>query len=171
MVEQIKKKNIFKTDPRDIQAMLVDGEEILEQAVISQGIYWRSIGVFLLAIFFALVFVVELGVLLLVTAIVMFAHATIKKEILMLVLTNKRMFFRYGILQIDIVDMRLSKIESIEVERMPPGYIMGYSNVVIMGTGQRYVVIPFVANGPQIRQAYNRITLAEETLKEEPKDE
>ena len=171
MVEQTKKKSMFKTDQRDIEAMLVEGEEILEQAVISPGIYWRSIAVFLLALVFALVFVIELGVLLLVTSIIMFAHATIKKEILMLVLTNKRMFFRYGILQIDVVDMRLSKIESIEVERMPPGYLMGYSNVVIMGTGQRYVVIPFVGNGPLIRQAYNRITLAEETLKDEPKGE
>ncbi|MCB9983184.1 MAG: PH domain-containing protein [Rhodospirillales bacterium] len=144
------------------ESLLVPGEQIVEQAVISSpGIYWKSIGVFVFAVIVSLL-VFELGVLLAVTAVIMFAYATIKKEILMLVLTDKRMFFRYGILQIDVVDIRFSKIESVELERMPPGYLMGYSNVVIMGTGQRYVVIPYVANGPEIRQAYNRLTLVDD---------
>ena len=97
-----------------------------------------------------------------VTAIIMFAYVTLKKEILMLVLTNKRMLFRYGILQVDVVDLRFSKIESVELERMVPGYIMGYANVIIMGTGNRFVVIPYVENGPEIRQAYNSLTLSDD---------
>jgi len=141
--------------------LLVKGEQIVAEAVISPYIYWQSIAVLVVALLVGLV-VFELGVLLAVTAIAMFTYVTLKKEILMLVLTNKRMLFRYGILQVDVVDMRFSKIESIELERMVPGYIMGYSNVVIMGTGQRYVVIPYVANGPEIRQAYNRLTLSED---------
>lgn len=145
-----------------VETLLVPGEHIVEQAVISTpGIYWKAFAVFILAVIVGLL-VFELGALLAVTAVLMFAYATIKREILMLVLTNKRMLFRYGILQIDVVDMRFSKIESMELERMPPGYLVGYSNVVIMGTGQRYVVIPYVANGPEIRQAYNRLTLAGE---------
>lgn len=144
--------------------LLVKGEQVIEQAVIHPlGIYWKGLGVLIFAVLVGLL-VFELGVLLAVTAIIMLIYATIKKEILMLVLTNKRMLFRYGILQVDVVDMRFSKIESVELERMPPGYIMGYSNVVIMGTGQRYVVIPYVANGPEIRQAYNRLTLTEDEL-------
>ena len=69
--------------------------------------------------------------------------------------------------KVDVVDMRFSKIESVELERMAAGYIMGYSNVVIMGTGNRYVVIPYVANGPEIRQAYNRLTLIDEDSSKE----
>ena len=80
----------------------------------------------------------------------------------MLVLTNKRVFVRYGILQVDVVDIHFSKIESVELERMPPGFIMGYSNVVIYGTGNRMIVIPYVANGPQVRRAYNELTLNSE---------
>ena len=149
-----------------VDSLLVKGEDVVELAVIHAGIYWKSAAVFVFAIFVGLM-VFELGVLLAVTAILMFAYATIKKSILMLCLTNKRMFFRYGILQVDVVDMRFDKIESVELERMPPGYLMGYSNVVIMGTGNRYVVIPYVANGPEIRQAYNRMTLAEEELSDD----
>ena len=79
----------------------------------------------------------------------------------MLVVTNKRLLVRYGILQIDAVDIHFDKIESVELERMIPGYIMGYSNIVIMGTGQRYMVIPFVANGPELRRAYNEQVLGD----------
>lgn len=147
--------------------LLVKGEQIVEQAVIhSLGIYWKGLAVLAFAVLVGLL-VFELGVLLAVTAIIMLIYATIKKEILMLVLTNKRMLFRYGILQVDVVDIRFSKIESVELERMPPGYIMGYSNVVIMGTGQRFVVIPYVANGPEIRQAYNRMTLGEDEIEDD----
>ena len=152
-----KKQNGFSRS-NAIDQMLVPGEKIIERAVISPYIYWRSVAVFLLALLVGKI-AVELGVLLLVTAILMVIHVTIKKEILMLVLTNKRILCRYGILQVDVVDLRFSKIESVELERMLPGYIFGYSNVVFMGTGNRYVVIPFVANGIEIRQAYNRLTL------------
>jgi len=164
--ETVKKSGgLFKKgNPEDL---LVKGEKIIKQAEISNiGIYWKSVVVFVLAVLVGLL-AIELGVLLVVTAIIMFIYASIKKEILMLVLTNKRMFFRYGILQVDVVDIRFSKIESVELERMPPGYLMGYSNVVIMGTGQRYVVIPYVANGPELRHAYNHITLSDDELEED----
>lgn len=144
-----------------VESALVEGEKVVETAEIHIGIYWQSAAVFLLAI---LVWFVasELGVFLAVVSILMFAYNTLKKEILLLVLTNKRIFVRYGILQVDLVDINFSKIESIELERMPTGFIMGYANVVIMGTGQRYITIPYVANGPAIRQAYNQLTLARE---------
>jgi len=163
MTEDKKHPSKKSSRRKSVEDILVKGEHVIEQAVIHTGIYWQAIAVFVLSILVGLM-VFELGVLLAVTAICMFAYAAIRKEILMLVLTNKRMFFRYGILQVDVVDIRFSKIESIELERMVPGYVMGYSNVVIMGTGQRYVVIPYVANGPEIRQAYNRMTLSDEEL-------
>ena len=96
------------------------------------------------------------------SGLAMLVHAKLKKEILFLVLTNKRVLFRYGILQVDVVDMRFSKIESVELERMPPGYILGYANVVMMGTGNRYIVIPYVENAVEFRREYNRITLEKE---------
>ncbi len=148
-----------------IDDMLVDGEEIVAQAEISPAIYWKSIVVFCCAILLSL-FVFPLGILLFVVALCMVVHVTIKKSILLLVLTNKRILVRYGILQVDVVDMRFSKIESLELERMIPGYVMGYANVVLMGTGQRYVVIPYVGNAVELRRAYNRLTLAEEDVVE-----
>ncbi len=150
----------------DIQSMLVDGEEIIEQGVIHSGIYWKAIAVLIIGFLVAIFLVTELGVLLAVVSIIMFIYATLKKEILLFVLTDKRIFARYGILQIDVVDMRFSKIESVELERMLPGYLMGYSNLIVSGTGNRLIIIPYIANGVQIRRLYNKMTLADEEPQE-----
>jgi hypothetical protein len=157
-MSQVNKKSQGHFLKADLDALLLEGEHIVESAHISPFIYWQTFCVFILAIVVGLI-AAPLGWLLVVTATLMFIYNALRKKILLLVLTNKRMFMRYGILQIDVVDMRFSKIESIEIERMPTGYIMGYSNLVIMGTGQRYITIPYVSNGPEIRQAYNRLTL------------
>jgi hypothetical protein len=157
-MSQVSKKGQRRFFKADLDALLLEGEEIVVQAEISPFIYWQTFCVFILAIFVGLI-AAPLGWLLVVTAVLMFVYNALKKQILLLVLTNKRVFVRYGILQVDVVDMRFSKIESIEIERMPTGYMMGYSNLVIMGTGQRYITIPYVSNGPEIRQAYNRLTL------------
>jgi hypothetical protein len=140
---------------------LLPGESVVLQAVISRGIYWRAIAVFILALFFALFIVAELGVLLAVVAVVMMIHAIISKEILMLAVTNKRILARTGILQVDVIDMHFDKVESVELKRMLPGFLLGYSDVVLMGTGNRYLVIPFVRNGVELRKAYNEQALRE----------
>ncbi|MCC6598937.1 MAG: PH domain-containing protein [Alphaproteobacteria bacterium] len=155
------KKKLGIKGKAKVESALVQGERVVETAVIHPGIYWQTLAVFVLAIIVGL-FVFPLGVLLAVVSVLMFGYNTLKKEILLLVLTNKRIFVRYGILQVDLVDINFSKIESIELERMPTGYLMGYANVIVMGTGQRYITIPYVGNGPAIRQAYNQMTLADE---------
>ena len=149
----------------DIKGMLVDGEKVVDTAEISNGIYWKAIAVLIAAILIAL-FIIEIGVLLAVVSLLMFAHATLTKEVLLLVLTDRRIFVRYGILQVDIVDVRFSKIESIELERMLPGYLLGYASLIISGTGNRFIVIPFVSNGVQIRRNYNKMALADEEPQE-----
>ncbi|MCK5284227.1 MAG: PH domain-containing protein [Alphaproteobacteria bacterium] len=145
----------------DFQERLLKGEKIVEQARINPAIYWQSVCVFILAVLVGLFVVKELGLLLVVVAGLMAFYAFIKKSILLLVVTNKRILVRYGILQVDVVDIHFDKVESVELERMLTGYIMGYSNVIIMGTGNRFMVIPYVANGVEIRRAYNELVLGD----------
>jgi hypothetical protein len=141
---------------------LLPGEVIIESAYIHPGIFWKAGAVFVFAVIVAILLPIQLGILLGVVSVIMAIYAIIKKEILMLVVTNKRILARYGILQVDVVDVHFDKIESVELERMLPGYIMGYSNVVIMGTGSRYIVIPYVGNGIAVRRAYNEAVLVKD---------
>lgn len=152
-----------------LEERLVKGEKIIARARIHQGIYWKAIAVFVVSLLFAVFVVIELGMLLAVVAFLMAIYAVVKKDILFLVVTNKRIFVRYGILQVDVVDIHFDKIESIELERMFPGYMMGYSSVVLYGTGNRLIVIPFVENAVQIRKAYNEQTLVSDNIEDKEK--
>ncbi len=153
-----------------LEERLVKGEKIIARAHISSGIYWKAAAVFTLALVFSLFIVFELGVILAVFGFLMVIHAVLLKDILFLVVTNKRILARYGILQVDVVDIHFDKTESIELERMLPGYVLGYANVIILGTGNRAIVIPYVENAVQIRKAYNEQTLVSEEDREPQKE-
>ncbi len=141
-----------------IQSRLVAGEDILVQSVIHPGIYWKPAACLLLAFLFFFV-ATQLGFLFTFFALLYFFYNYVRASILMFVVTNKRILARYGILMVDMVDVHFDKIESIELERMLPGFLLGYSNLVVMGTGNRLIVIPYVGNGEAIRKAYDEATL------------
>ena len=137
-----------------LKDMLVKGEKLIAHSRIHGAIYWKGVAVVIFALL--LTFQVStLGGFFVLVAGLMLAYAAAMQSILMVAVSNKRLFARYGLLQVEVVDIQFDKVESIELERMLPGYIFGYSNVVVMGTGNRYIRIPFVANGPEIRRAYN----------------
>lgn len=146
----------------DVRDMLLKGEEIVVECEVHWGIYWKSLALLLLAILVALFIAVQLGIILLFASLCGVIHSYLMTRMLMLVLTNKRVLMRYGILQVDVVDMRFKNIESIELERMLPGFLLGYSNVIIMGVGNRAVRIPYLSNGVTFRRAFNNIVLGSE---------
>ena len=151
---------MFKQQDTDLAVsdVLVEGEEVLLSARIHGAIFWKGTAVLVFGFILA-IFVWQLGVLLGVFGLMILAYEVTKRHLLLLVLTNKRVLARYGVLQVDVVNLHFDKIESMELERMLPGYIFGYSNVIIMGTGNRFIAIPYVANGPDFRKAYNEMTL------------
>ena len=149
----------MKDAQENLREMLSDGEELVYQCVIHDAIYWKAVAVLILAFIFAAFVAIELGVLLLVVGLAMVSHAILTKNYLLLALSNKRVLARYGVMQVDMVDMNFDRVESIELERMLPGQIFGYANVIVTGTGNRYLRVPFVANPRAFRRAYNNLTL------------
>ena len=132
---------------------LRDGERLLSNARISNGIYWKSVAVCMLA--FLVVLAVNsawlLGAFLLFVAVVMACIAFLTKTILFLVLTDQRVLVRRGIIKIDTLQLRLDSLESVEVQRTLVGQFLGYASVVITGVGSRFTIIPFVANAVEFR--------------------
>lgn len=133
------------------------GEVILGQAVISQGIYWKSVAVFILALLIGFLWAWQVGAFLTVVATLMLVFAGIIQKILMLVVTDQRVVTRTGTILVETVDLRLDRIESVELQRTLVGQVLGYSSVVITGTGTRLAFIPFVANGTHIRTVIDEI--------------
>lgn len=144
-----------------LENRLVKGEEVLHVSHISSGIYWTTIAVVVLALLVGTFVASRLGLFFLGVAGLMAVYAALRQSFLLLVLTNKRILARSGILKVDVVDIRFDKIESLELEQMLPGFLMGYANLVVMGTGNRYIVVPYVANAAKIRKSFNEITIGE----------
>lgn len=145
-----------------LEGMLVSGEEVILRAELHNAIYWKSVAVLVVAVFMLLIGIFPFFVLLGIVGGLMLCATILTQHYLLLAVTNKRILARYGLLQMDVVDIRLSKIESIDLERMLPGHILGYANVVIMGTGQRLIRVPYIRNAEAFRRFYNEMVLAEE---------
>jgi len=143
-----------------IRARLVEGEKILMRSRVHWAIYLKPLICLFIAVLFFFV-ASRLGALFCFFALIYLLYNHLKASIFMFVVTNKRVFARYGLLMIDVVDVHFDKIESIELERMLPGFLLGYANLVVMGTGNRYISIPYVENGFEIRQVYNEATLTD----------
>lgn len=147
---------------QEIEKILVKGEEVVLKADLHGAIYWKPVAILILAFLLWLLLIPQLGILLAVVGVCMLCIALLTKHYLLLVVTNKRVLARYGLLQMDVVDIRLSKIESIDLERMLSGHVFGYANVVVMGTGQRLIRVPYIRNADAFRRYYNEMALADE---------
>lgn len=145
----------------ELERMLVSGEEVILRARLHGAIYWKSVAVIIFALFIFF-FIPPFGILFGIVGVLMLCIAILTQHYLLLAVTNKRVLARYGLLQMDVVDIRLSKIESIDLERMLPGHLFGYASVVVAGTGQRLIRVPYIANAEYFRRYYNEMVLAEE---------
>ena len=145
----------------ELENMLVKGEEVILRAQVHKALYWRSVAVLIvsLLLFF---YIKPLAIIAGIVGAVMLCISILTQHYLLLVVTNKRVLARYGLLQMDVVDIRLSKIESIDLERMLLGHIFGYANVVVAGTGMRIIRVPYIANSEVFRRFYNEMALADE---------
>ena len=152
-------KSALNNKNRDIFADLRDGEKVLARSVISNGIYWKAIaiGVFALILLVFSFGLYPLTLFFLFIATLAFIYANIQKSILTLVVTNQRIFIRAGILKIDTVQIRLERIESVEVQKTLVGYQLGYGTVIITGTGSQFAFIPYIENSAQLRNALDEM--------------
>lgn len=134
---------------------LVEGEQALVQGIISKAIYWKGVAVLILALF--LLFpAFNLGLFLLLVGGVMIFLAALTERYLILILTDKRVIIRAGILYVELIEIRHSQVESVELSYTLIGQLFGYASVVISGTGRRTVMVPFIRNALEFRQEMER---------------
>ncbi len=150
----------------DLQQVLLPDEKIITSAVIHWGIYWKAAAIAVAGILLMFTAAFNLGVFLTGCALLFFIVAWLTKYYLALVISDRRVLVRYGIINLDFVDMRFSQIESVEIARTIMARLLGYGSVMVAGTGQRAVIVPFVANHQQIRRMINEALLHRERREE-----
>lgn len=139
---------------------LGDDETLVSFAHIHAAIYWKSVAVLIFAILVAVgIPALGLGLFFLVVGLIMFSMAHLARRYLILAATDKRIFIRSGWFYADMIELRYAQVESIEVGIMPTGQIFSYGSVILTGTGQRRVIVPFVADAVQFRAKVNEILI------------
>lgn len=127
--------------PHDVSVL--PDERVVKVATFSNGIYWKSGAVFLFSLILMMK-VQNLGIFLMLVAGVMFGLAYITRHYMVLILTNKRILVRSGLIRMDTIQLPIERIESVELERTLPGLALGYASVILTGTGSRVMGVPYV---------------------------
>ncbi|QQG35199.1 MAG: PH domain-containing protein [Micavibrio aeruginosavorus] len=150
------KERTTATGMEALQSILMPDEKVLRVATISPGIYWKGIAVFILALI-VMIKAFALGAFLMLVSVIMLGIAYMTRYFLLLAATDKRVIIRHGIINLDTIQFRYTKLESVELSRTIIGQLLGYASVVITGTGSRVTVVPFIADASKFREELNKI--------------
>ncbi len=158
-----------------LKSLLLENETVLQVSQLNLGIYWKSIMVLIFSIVFMSLMVyvrlpfhlmVLFGVFLSLKLLIMFSIAYLTRYYLLLVATDKRVIIRRGILNLEVAQMRYSKIESVEVIATFVGRFLGYSTVVVNGTGGHRLSVPYIINAAQFRNTISEMLITRDDLAE-----
>jgi uncharacterized membrane protein YdbT with pleckstrin-like domain len=95
------------------------------------------------------------GVLLLV-AISLFIWPIIARWSTELVITDKRLIAKYGVISTHSIEIRFGKIETVRVTQGLVGKLLRYGDIVVTGTGSTFDPIRNISNPMAFREALNR---------------
>ncbi|MCM2344792.1 MAG: PH domain-containing protein [Alphaproteobacteria bacterium] len=155
-----------------IKSMLLPDERILQVGRVSAAIYWHSVAVLILSVVFIVLLALYglpmpllllAGLFLAFKVTGMFIIAFLARHYLLLVATDKRVIIRLGIINLEVIQMNYSKIESSEVASTIPGRFFGYSTVYMSGVGGHTLAVPYIVNAQEFRQSVSDVLLNRES--------
>ena len=88
-----------------------------------------------------------------VVGLLAFLAASIRRHATEIVVTDKRVIYKRGILSRYTVEMHMSKIETVDVEQGIMGRLLDYGTVLIRGTGSGLEPLRRIGHPLQIRNA------------------
>ena len=149
------------------ESVLANGEQILHVAVIS---HWKYALNYFLGVFFVVVGMLVIlmspriqGLTLLYCAVPMLVGALlivmalVNKKTTKLVLTNRRMITKRGLIARDTVEMNLGKVESVRVSQGLLGRILNFGDVTVVGTGASPEPLRGIANPLELRRKLGEV--------------
>jgi len=127
-----------------VDSVLAEGERIVYRAAISHWKFFLSYlagSLFLASALGAYIAGSRAGASLamvaiaLVIGLALMLSAIIRRQTTELVLTDRRIIMKRGLVSRDTVEMNLNKVESLHVNQGLMGRILGYGDVTVVGTG------------------------------------
>lgn len=136
-----------------LEFSLRDDERAVSRAVISPGIYWKAMVLFVFSFVVMVLVHPNLGAFFFAVCCFTFIAEYLRKFYTVVLVTNQRLLVRQGFVFVDSVQLRFSQIESVEIMRTPIGMLLGYGSLIVTGVGNRITLVPFIENAAAIRQA------------------
>jgi len=89
-------------------------------------------------------------------ALVLLVWPFISRRSTELVITDKRLIAKYGVVSTHSIEIRFDKIETVRVNQGLLGKILNYGDIVVTGTGSTFDPIRKIANAMKFRMALNQ---------------
>ena len=150
-----------------VESVLAPGEKIVHRAAIS---HWRFLLSYLVggACFVAAVAVLLLAqnrtdipaavaAIPLAIGIIVILSALIQRSTTELVLTDRRIITKRGLISRDTVEMNLNKVESLHVNQSLLGRMLDYGDVTVVGTGSSLEPLRGIANPLELRRKLGEV--------------
>lgn len=151
-----------------VDSVLADGEQIVYRAAISHWkflLYYLVSGLFLLAGAIGVLTAnfsehrqMTVAMVLLLIGIVLVAAAFIQRLTTELVLTDRRVVTKRGLISRDTVEMNLAKVECVVVNQELLVRILNYGDVIVIGTGATLEPLRGIANPLELRKKLGEVT-------------
>jgi uncharacterized membrane protein YdbT with pleckstrin-like domain len=98
----------------------------------------------------------SLSTALLVIALVVLVSPFIARSATELVITNKRLIAKYGLVSTHSIEIRFDKIETVRVSQGLLGRMLNYGDIIVTGTGSTFDPIRGIASATKFRTALNQ---------------
>ena len=143
-----------------IEKIIRPNETILARGKLHWIIFWPAISWFIAAVLALLIFgTVEPGTgwtafaIIMLVAIVLWAKALLQREITEIVITDRRVIYKTGLVERHTAEMNTDKVESVEVDQSITGRLLDYGSIHVRGTGVGLEHLHYVASPLSLRNA------------------
>ena len=143
-----------------VKRNLIDGEEILYQAfthwfILIPSFFYGILGIFSL-VFLALTTFLSLPITLFL--FILSFNAALPYFVNELAMTDKRVISKKGFIRRDTSELKLSKLETIEIKQSVLGRILGFGKIICIGTGGSETFIDNIDHPLEFRKKFLEYT-------------
>jgi uncharacterized membrane protein YdbT with pleckstrin-like domain len=150
-----------------VDSVLAEGERIVHRAAISR---WKFFLSYLVGSLFLLTAVgayvatenhagesLAMVAVPLVLGIALILSAVIRRQTTELVLTDRRIITKRGLISRNTVEMNLNKVESVHVDQSLTGRIFNYGDITVVGTGSSLEPLLGISSPLELRKKIGSI--------------
>ncbi len=144
-----------------VERVLQPGEQVRHISSIHWIVYWPGIAVALLAVaafwfsekrlltgvWLYTVYALALG------AVVLLVQEWFQSWITEIVVTNRRVIYKKGLIRLQTNEMNTDKVESVRVDQSFLGRMFDYGNMKILGTGEGFETLRTIASPLKLRNS------------------